>query len=587
MLERAATPAVARIAVALAAAALAGASLPARAAPTGCDLALTVTPATVPVGSRQARVRVPANLPASLSGIQVRSSSGTVSPPVSVSPSSVTADLTADPEASPVAIVAAVSQRACGFTVVRVAAAPDAVVPARPVTLAMVEPTAAPADREAEVLVYVFAIDERGAPRRGGAPAFRPDSGEITRVDPLGPGVWRGRWSVPAGEATSGGVEVAFGSEPPVSTSLARTAGPPATIEITQDPASPEAGTGAPASVTVRLRDSAGNLTDWALDLESDVATIGAPVRLEPGVYRLPITVPPGTPQTSMTISVVAGRAIATTIVPIAPPMAAKITIVPHAPIRADGSTPGKLEVLAVEVVDALGNPASDIPVGTAGRGEFSEALAVSPGHWALPYRPPRVSEDTVDPVVVRAGAVSATTDLELLASRLSVSLGLKAGVAASGSVGPAVGVEGGLWTRLGRTQLGLVLDVSWWTLSQSSTVTVGGAPLTYDATQNYLPFLLSLAYRRPFAGRWMLWASAGGGGAVVSNSARLEGQPSVSQSGFAPAATLSLSAGPRLGPGALFLELRLTWIGDAGLSTLSGSSTTFFALLGYRLDVD
>ena len=84
-----------------------------------------------------------------------------------------------------------------------------------------------------------------------------------------------------------------------------------------------------------------------------------------------------------------------------------------------------------------------------------------------------------------------------------------------------------------------------------------------------------------------MLWASTGAGGSLVSNTARLEGQPSVSQSGIAPAASLSLSAGPRLGPGALFLELRLTWVGDAGLSTLSGSSTTFFALLGYRFDVD
>lgn len=573
--------------MALAAAALAGASGAARAAPSGCDLAMTVTPATLPAGSRQARVRIPANVPTSLSGIQVRSSSGTVGPPVGVSPGAVMAELTADPDSPPVMIVAAVSQRACGFSVVRVAAAPDAALSARPVTLAMVEPTAAPAEREAEVLVYVFAIDERGAPRRGSAPEFRPDTGTITRVDPLGPGVWRGRWSVPGGETRSDAVEVAFGSEPPVSSSLARTAGPPVTIEIAQDPASPAAGTGAPASVTVRLRDSAGNLTDWALDLESDVATIGAPVRLEPGVYRLPLSVPPGTPQTSMMITVVAGRAVATATVPIAPPAAAKVTVVPHGPIRADGSTPGKLEVLAIEVVDAFGNPASDVPVGSAGRGEFSEALAVSPGHWALPYRPPRVSEDTLDPVVIQAGAVSTKLDLELLASRLSVSLGLKAGMAVGGSVGPAVGVEGGVWTRFGRTQLGLVLDVSWWTLSQSSTPTVGGAPSTYDATQNYLPFLLSLAYRLPFAGRWMLWASTGAGGSLVSNTARLEGQPSVSQSGIAPAASLSLSAGPRLGPGALFLELRLTWVGDAGLSTLSGSSTTFFALLGYRFDVD
>jgi hypothetical protein len=72
----------------------------------------------------------------------------------------------------------------------------------------------------------------------------------------------------------------------------------------------------------------------------------------------------------------------------------------------------------------------------------------------------------------------------------------------------------------------------------------------------------------------------------MVSNRARLGGQPEVSESAFAPAASGSLAAGPRLGPGALFLEARATWIGDAKLSTLSGSSITFLGLLGYRFDV-
>ncbi len=587
MLERAATRAVARIAVVLAVVPLAGAPGVARAAPNGCDLPLTVTPTTIPAGSREARVRIPARLPASLSGIQVRSSSGTVSPPVAVRANVVTADYTVDPASPQLVIVAAVSQRACGFSVVRVAAASDAAVPAHPATVAVVEPAAAPAEREAEVMVYVFAVDARGAARRGSAPTFRPAAGVITRVDPLGPGVWRGRWSVPSGDARASAVEVAFGSESPVSGSLARTAGTPASIEITPDPDRPTVVTGTPTSVTVRLRDSVGNPTDAALQVESDVGTIDEPVRLEPGVYRVPITAPPGTLQSSMTLTVIAGRAVASATLPVTPATAAKITIEPHAPISADEHAPGELVVLAVEVVDAFGNPASDVPVGSAERGEFREAMAVRPGRWALPYLPPRLSEDTVDPVVIRAGATSTTLNLELLAKRLFFSLGLKAAVAVGGSVGPAVGVEGGVWRRFGRTQLGLVLDVSWWTLSQSNSTTIGGAAATYDATQNHLPFLLSLAWRLPFAGHWMLWASTGAGGSLVSNSARLEGQPSVNESGLAPAATLSISAGPRLGPGALFLELRVTWIGDPGLSTLSGSSTTFLGLLGYRFDVD
>jgi hypothetical protein len=83
-----------------------------------------------------------------------------------------------------------------------------------------------------------------------------------------------------------------------------------------------------------------------------------------------------------------------------------------------------------------------------------------------------------------------------------------------------------------------------------------------------------------------MLWATLGGGGGVVSNSSQVGGQPTVSESGFAPAVSGSLSAGPRLGPGALFFEARAIWIGDPKLSTLSGSSTTFLGLVGYRFDV-
>ena len=71
-----------------------------------------------------------------------------------------------------------------------------------------------------------------------------------------------------------------------------------------------------------------------------------------------------------------------------------------------------------------------------------------------------------------------------------------------------------------------------------------------------------------------------------MSSSVQLSGQQAVTESGFAPSATGSLSAGRRFGPGFPFLEARATWIGDPGLSTVSGSVTTFLALLGYRFHV-
>jgi hypothetical protein len=152
--------------------------------------------------------------------------------------------------------------------------------------------------------------------------------------------------------------------------------------------------------------------------------------------------------------------------------------------------------------------------------------------------------------------------------------------------LGPSGGVEGGVWTVFGRTQVGLVLGVDWWMLTSKDSTTVGGAAASYKATQNFVPLVLSVAWRTAIAERWMLWATVGGGGGWIANSVQVAGQPTVSETGFAPAVSGSLSAGPRLGPGFLFLEARVTWMGDPKLSTLSGSSTTFLGLLGYRLDV-
>jgi len=59
-----------------------------------------------------------------------------------------------------------------------------------------------------------------------------------------------------------------------------------------------------------------------------------------------------------------------------------------------------------------------------------------------------------------------------------------------------------------------------------------------------------------------------------------------VSEQGMAPVVSGSVSASPLLRSVPICLEARLTWIGDPGLTTMSGSSTTFLLLLGYRFDV-
>jgi hypothetical protein len=576
-------PAQALLRTVLGLAAIAGIPVAGVAAPRTCDLAVSVSPAMIPAGARTARIRIPG----ALSDIRLRTSSGAVSAPMDLGVGALVAEFTAASNAPPVAVVAAVGGSACGFTVVRVAGELAVQPAAQPVTLVMLDPPAAPADRDADVLVYVFAVDSRGAPRLGSAPVLHPGTGTVGKVEALAPGAWRGRWRIPAGEASAVSMKAAFGTEEAVSGSLARPPGSAASMEIVPDEPTGPGVPGAPVAVLVRIRDSQGNLTDGPLEVDSDVARAGTPVQVERGIFRVPLVVAPGTRNDAVVIAARSNGVTATATLPVAPSAAATVRVSPPGPIQLGGSSRAEFVVLEVVVVDALGNPVNDVPVGSGGAGEFREALPVSPGRWGLPYRPPSISENTSEQVVVKAGAASTTLDLELVARRLAVSLGLKAGVSvAGGSVGMGVGAEVGAWTHVGRAQLGLVLDVDWWMVSGTSDVTVGGASSSYKATQNYIPILLSLGWRTRFADRWMLWATLGGGGSVVSNSAQVSGQPTVSESGFAPAVSASVSAGRRLGPGFPFLEVRATWIGDANLSTLSGSSTSFLGLLGYRFDV-
>jgi hypothetical protein len=376
-------------------------------------------------------------------------------------------------------------------------------------------------------------------------------------------------------------VEAVFGSE--VAAAALKRMGPPATIDLARDLVSEAAGR-APTALLVKIRDSAGNLTEATPELTSDVGEVGAPVRLERGVYRVLVLTPPEAPRRAVVVTARADRAVGS--LSIAPSAAAVIRVTPHAPIQVDGSAAGQFEILEVAVVDGRGQPAGETPVGSGGRGEFRAAFPVSPGHWALPYRPPPIAENTTERVLVTAGAASTAVDLELRARRISFSLGLGAGAAVAGELGPAGEAEAGVWTLVGGAQLGLVLDAGWRTRSTTGTASVGGVDTAYRATQRYLPVLLSLAWRKPLARRWMIQAALGAGGSLVSSRSQVSGQPAVSERGLAPAAGGSLSAGLLLGPGALFLEARSTWIGDAKLSTVSGTSLNVLALLGYRFDV-
>ena len=131
---------------------LCGMPLPAFSAPVGCDSRVTVTPASIPAGTRGARVRVAS----SLADVHLHASSGSVGGPVSEGPLAVVAEYEAGPEAGSSAIVAAVGGNVCGFAVVHITGAADAPRGAAGgSTLLAVHPQSFPADVEGDVAVYV------------------------------------------------------------------------------------------------------------------------------------------------------------------------------------------------------------------------------------------------------------------------------------------------------------------------------------------------------------------------------------------------------------------------------------------------
>ena len=571
-----------RLSSALALAALIGLPATARSAPPACQLPVSVVPPALTASQRTARVRVATPD----SRVHLAASSGEIVDPKREGARALVAGYVAPgPEGPLLAIVAAVGGGDCGYSVVRLAEASGEKGQAASgaATLVVVDPPSVRADRGQNVAVYVFAL-EGGSPRRGAPPDISAALGEISGIELVRPGVWRAAWRVPAGEVGPAAVAAQFPGETSVSSVLGRPAGPAEVLEIEFDRPSAAPGDPTPVSVGIRVRDAVGNPTDAIVEVESDLGELGSPARAELGLYRAALVVPSALRGNRGIVVFAKTEGLsASGTLPLAPGPPASIRVTPPGTVSGDGRTTAQLEVF---IVDAFDNPADEPPEGKSTHAEFATASRMGPGRWVLPYRPRRLLQDTQDPVRVTSGPASETLAVDLVAPRVSFSVGPKLGLAlAAGQTSLAIGVEASAWSQFGRTQLGLVLEGSWWSLGSSSSVQVGGAPASYSSDQSYVPILLSAAWRLPIGQRMMLWTSLGGGAAWVSNTTRVAGQQSLTDSGLAPTASLAVSFGVRLGRGFPFVEVRGTWIGDPKLSTLTGSITPLFLLAGYRFD--
>lgn len=338
---------------------------------------------------------------------------------------------------------------------------------------------------------------------------------------------------------------------------------------------------GETVTVEVASLDGVGAPVDAPVSVDVEAGRATPPQRSGPGVYRSSITVPTQLP-VSRTLLVLAraGALSADASLRLAPGPAATLRLDGPAGCSEDAET-CRIDVIAA---DAHGNAAAEVPDVSAELGRISAAGAADPGHWVVIYHPPRVDRERSDRVTVELGKLKAVHSMRLApaSTRLAIAPLLGAvreqahlGFAAGGQVLAEGGIGAG-WL------MGAGIEGSWWSVSQASDV--GGLHVSTDRSELAASFFVQA--ERPLGGRTIATFSLGGGAVRVNSTAHVQGQPGVSDSGWAPLARGTAALGYRFGRGMPFLEFRGTWVGDAHLVTEPGAKWPLFLQLGYRLDV-
>ncbi len=360
-------------------------------------------------------------------------------------------------------------------------------------------------------------------------------------------------------------------------------ASPAATLQIELDRPRVLAGETEALRITVVVQDAAGNPADAEVAVEAVPGTVGPVTRLEKGRYRAELA-PPTLLGRDRTIYVQAraGRLFAASTVRVAPGPPATIALELPERLVADGATRSQGYAL---LVDAFGNAAEEgEPDLTSDLAELGQPVRIGAGRWMFSYRPRLLEREADDVVRARAEDARAERTVHLTAPVLTFDVAPMAGVALQGSAaGPAATAEATVWTRLAGQELGLAVQAGWWLLGTSGRAPSPAGDVDFRGHRNYVPVGVALAARWSAGPAVVLGLSLGAGVSFVAHASALAGQPTVTETGWAPMASAALRCGVRAWGGLPFLEARASWLGDPGLSTLHGTSVPFFLLLGYR----
>jgi hypothetical protein len=338
---------------------------------------------------------------------------------------------------------------------------------------------------------------------------------------------------------------------------------------------------GESVTIDVASLDGSGAPVDAQVAIDVDLGKIAPPQRVSPGVYRASVTIPTRLPQ-SRTLLVLAHAGA------LSADASLRLVPAPVVNMRLDGPAICRqdAEACRLDVIssDSYGNPAAEVPDATAELGRISPAGMAEPGHWVLIYHPPRLDRERTERVTVELGTQKAVHEMKLPGSSTKIGFApLLGGVRQESHYGFSAGGQVlGLRAVGSGWLVGAGAEGSWWTVSRSSSVS--GLRVSTDRSQ--LGVGLFVQAERSLGGGAVTALSVGGGAVRVSSNAHVEGQPGVSDTGWAPMARATAMIGYRFGFGTPFLEGRAGWVGDAHLVTDPGTQYPLFLQLGYRLDV-
>lgn len=441
------------------------------------------------------------------------------------------------------------------------------------------------ADAGAEIPVFAAAVAPDGSPRAGAPVEVSATAGEVSLAE-VAPGTFAGAWRLPAGAAGEATATIRLADEPgPAGTvAVSRPAGAPARLAIDGAPARLSADDEAPVALRIAVTDAAGNPVAAEPDVEATAGTVTGPLAAGPGLWTAALAPPEGRAR-RVELTVRAAGLEERVAIDVAAGAPVRLEVVPDAPVLvADGAAEARVRVSAR---DRFGNPAVVPAPEVEATRRASVAAEPDGAGWVLRYRPRRAREDASELLSVRAGALSSSARIAIVAPERRVAVAPRLGLAlTTGGVRASyAGAEAAYRTRVADGRLALALELGWLVHERTDDGSAGAVAVPVHGRARYAPLLASAWWRQALGARSVAWAGLGAGIAQVASEVAAGDQPAIVESGVVPAAHASVAFGAQLGHGAPFLELRALWQGDPGFESLSGALSLVSVSVGYRYD--